>query len=232
MSSEQDLVGFVARELRACADARKAAGMAAYMKTDMPHYGVQKPDRVPVVREAIKRFGATGRTALERRVRALWKQPHREEKYVAIQMAVCQPELITSKSLPFYRRLIVEGAWWDFVDDVAIRLVGAALLRERAVVRPVLDTWLDGPDLWLRRTVIISQIKHKEQTDWRQLFADCLRRAHEREFFVAKAIGWALREYSKTAPERVSKFLLRHRDQLAPLSFREGSKVLVRAGKM
>ncbi len=230
--TDSDLVKFVARELRARANPEKARGMAAYMKTDMPHFGVQKPDREPVVREMLRRFPATSRTACERNVRALWRQPHREEKYVAIQYAVRHRDLISSKSLPFYERLIRQGAWWDFVDDVAIRLVGEALRRERDVVRPVLEEWLEDDDMWIRRTVLISQIKHKEETSWRHLFADCLARAHEKEFFIRKAIGWALRDYSYAAPERVQKFITRHRDVLSPLSVREGSKELARRGLM
>jgi 3-methyladenine DNA glycosylase AlkD len=206
--------------------------MAAYMKTDMPHHGVQKPDREPVARDMVRRFPATSRSSLQRAVLALWRQPHREEKYLAIQYAVRHPDLIGSKSLPLYARLIREGAWWDLVDDVAIRLVGAALLDERKVVRPVLERWLAGSNPWLRRSVIISQVKHGEATDWRALFADCEASMHEREFFIAKAIGWALRAYSYTAPERVKRFLLRHRDRMRPLGFREGSKALVRQGLM
>lgn len=206
--------------------------MAAYMKTDMPHYGVQKPDREPVARAMVRQFPASSRASLRRAVLALWGQPHREEKYLAIQFAVRHPDLITASSLPLYKQLIREGAWWDFVDDIAIRLVGRALLDDRAKVRPVLEKWLEGRDLWLRRSVIISQIKHKEATSWRHLSADCVARMHEKEFFVAKAIGWALREYSYTEPDRVQAFLLEHREQMQPLSFREGAKALVRRGLM
>src|SRR5690606_33699083 len=102
--------------------------------------------------------------------------------------------------LDLYERMVVEGAWWDLVDDVAANLVGALLLGHRAAMRPVMEAWVDDDDMWRRRTAILSQVRHRDQTDAEMLFDFCRRRAHETEFFIRKAIGWALREYSKTDP--------------------------------
>ena len=85
-------------------------------------------------------------------------------------------------------------------------------------------------DLWVRRAALLSQIRHKEVTDERQLFAHCLRCAPDQAFFIRKAIGWALRDYSYTAPHSVRDFLLAHRGRLSGLSFREGAKQLIRTG--
>jgi 3-methyladenine DNA glycosylase AlkD len=123
--------------------------------------------------------------------------------------------------------MIVEGAWWDFVDDIAIRLVGMVLLDDRERMHPKLDRWIDDPNMWIRRTAILSQIKHRDRTDQDQLFGYCLKRADEKEFFIRKAIGWALREYAKTEPDAVREFALNHRDQLSGLSFREATKHLL-----
>ena len=222
----QELVRFVQTRFRALANPRKAGPMAAYMKTDMPFYGVQKPARVAVLREAKAKFPIETRSQYESAILALWKLPHREEKYAAIWIAQGFDEFIVPASLPLYRRLIVEGAWWDFVDDVAIRLVGRLTLDHRSKLAPIMDRWIDDKDMWLRRSAIISHIKHKKETDEEQLFDHCLRRAHEKEFFIRKAIGWALREYAYTAPEAVRKFVIEHRAKLSPLSFREASKHL------
>ena len=224
-----ELIRFVRSRFKAMADPPKARDMAAYMKTDMPFYGVQKPNRVLVYREATTRFPITARAHYVDAIQGLWSQPHREEKYLAIQFAMGHPRFITLASLPLYRRLILEGAWWDFVDDISIRLVGRVVLQERAKVRPIMDRWVDSPgtrNMWLRRSAIISHISHGEQTDQRQLFGHCLRRCDEKEFFIRKAIGWSLRHYARTAPKAVCGFLMEHRDELSPLSFREAGKHL------
>lgn len=220
------LVRFVRQRFELVADPKKAGPMAAYMKTDMPFYGIQKPDRVPVYRELKRQFAPESRAAYEKAVRELWELPHREEKYAAIQYAMSFPEYMTLASLPMYRRLIVEGAWWDFVDEVAIRIVGDVLFNQRRQTRPKMDRWIDDSNMWIRRSALISQVKHKWETDEDQLFDHCLRRSGEKEFFIRKAVGWALRDYAWTAPDRVRKFLVKHRDELSPLSFREAAKRL------
>ncbi len=131
---------------------------------------------------------------------------------------------ITSDNLDLYRRIIVEGAWWDFVDDVAANCVGVVHRKERALMEPVIEAWVDDDFMWLRRTALLSPLKHKSETDYVTLFDHCLRRAHETEFFIRKAIGWTLREYAKTEPDRVRYFLLEHRDRWSGLTLREASK--------
>ncbi len=225
-----EIPAWVTAELSAVANPAKAAPMAAYMKTDMPFFGVQKPARDRIARELRRRTAAPGRRELERLVRALWKLPHREQKYLAIQVARTWPDLIGPASLPLYEKLIREGAWWDFVDEVAIKLVGASWQAEPAKVAPLLDEWIDDDDLWIRRTAIIVQVGAKKATDWRRLSKYCRRCMHEKEFFIRKAIGWALRDYSYAEPERVKAFLEEHRGQLSGLSYREGANALRRSG--
>lgn len=221
-----DLVEYVQAELTARADPARAAQMAAYLKTDMPLYGVQMSGTRDISRQLKGRF--VPQTAAEYRamVETLWALPHREEKHLAIAIARAHRAFIAFDQVDLYRRLIVEGAWWDFVDTIASRLIGDVLLNEREEMRPVLGRWIDGDDMWLRRTAIISQLAHKERTDAAMLFDYCRRRAFEKEFFIRKAIGWALRQYARTDPEAVTDFLRQHRDELSGLSFREASKHL------
>ena len=221
-----DLVDLVATELSSRADAEKAVGMAAYMKTDMPFYGVQKKGRVEVLREIQKRVSIDDVAAYRSAVETLWEQPHREEKYLAIAIAKRHDEFLTFDNIDLYRRLIVEGAWWDFVDEVAIHCVGIVFLNERERTIATIEEWIDDEVMWLRRTSLIAPIKHKSATDYEMLFDHCLRRAAEKEFFIRKAIGWTLREYAKTEPDRVRDFLLQHRTVWSGLSFREASKHL------
>jgi 3-methyladenine DNA glycosylase AlkD len=229
------------------ADPHKAQPMASYMKTDMPFHGVQKPARAKIAAELRQQYPLSTRRDYECAVRALWRLSHREEKYLALALADAYPEFKTHESIPLYRKLILEGAWWDFVDDIASRCVGWVVLHEREPAastslsgsselwiggREMLDHWVTDENMWIRRSALLAHLRHKEKTDARQLFTHCLMLAGEREFFIRKAIGWALRQYSITSPRAVGEFLRHHRSELSPLSYREGAKHLVREGLM
>lgn len=220
------LTTFVAEQLADVADPHKAGPMAAYLKTDMPFYGVQKAGRVTILRAVKVRFPPSDRDAYRTAVLALWAQPHREEKYLAIGYARSFPQFVTLSSVPLYRRLIVEGAWWDLVDGIATSLIGDVLLNQRRRMTPKVVAWIDDRDMWLRRTSILAQIGHKKDTDADLLFEACERRMHETEFFIRKAIGWALRDYARTDPDAVAAFVTEHRDDLSGLSYREATKHL------
>jgi 3-methyladenine DNA glycosylase AlkD len=217
---------FVTHGLAKKADPDKGLRMQAYMKTDMPFYGVQKPGRRPIVSELIKRFPPGSNDEYRKLVLGLWDLPHREEKYVALSAARKFGPFITPANLDLYRRLIVEGSWWDLVDEVATHLIRSLVLDYPLETWPMVDSWIADEDLWLRRTAIICQVGAKERTDPDRLFAFCERRAPEKEFFIRKAIGWALREYSKTDPSAVVGFVESHRDELSGLSRREATRLL------
>lgn len=226
MKKRDDLVKYIQSSFKKLADKQKSVEMAAYMKTTMPFYGIQKPDRSPIYKTIKKDFKPETQKEYEAFVLGLWNLPHREEKYTALEVALQHKNFITTDSLDLYEQLIREGAWWDFVDVIAVHLVGQTLLDERKKVKPLMDKWIKDDDMWIRRTAILSQNKHKKETDEKMLFDYCKKRMHEREFFIAKAIGWALREYSYTNPRAVKQFLKENANELAPLSVREGGKRL------
>ena len=217
---------FIREQFRALANPSNARPMAAYMKTNMPFYGIKKPDRVPVLREMDRLFPINSRAEYKKAITSLWSLPHREEKYAAIHIAVKHKKFIVPEMLPLYRRMITDGAWWDFVDDIAIRLVGTLVLEHRDLMNPKMDRWIENGNMWVRRSAILCQNKHRKQTDHKRLFGYCLHRAHETEFFIRKAIGWALREYAYAEPKRVRSFLKRHRAELSGLSYREAARHL------
>ncbi|HEX2420755.1 MAG TPA: DNA alkylation repair protein [Acidimicrobiia bacterium] len=226
MTDIHSLLRFVQAELGALADPAKAAPMQAYMKTDMPFYGVPKPARLPIARELKRRFPPADAGQYRRNVLALWNLPHREEKYLAVGYARQFPAFVTFDQIDLFERLIVEGGWWDLVDELASPIVSRVVLIQRQQMGPVLERWIESPVLWLRRAAIICHNGHRDATDWPQLSDFCLRRAHEKEFFIRKAIGWALREYARTNPAAVRDFLRRHGDRLSGLSYREAAKHL------
>jgi 3-methyladenine DNA glycosylase AlkD len=216
--------------LQSQANPKNAREMAAYMKTEMPFYGVQKKKRIQLNAILKKSFVPTSKEEYEENILALWNEPHREEKYTAIEYAQWWPQFIHMNSLALFETLVREGGWWDLVDGVATRLVSPVLRNHRATVRGILDQWVRDDDLWIRRAALLAHMHHKEKTDHRRLFRDCRMLAPEKEFFIRKALGWILRHYSESSPERVKSFLERNQTRLSGLSFREGSKHLKKAG--
>jgi 3-methyladenine DNA glycosylase AlkD len=215
------MIEAVRRELAARADPAKAAGMQAYMKSELPFLGVQKAGRAEVARAVFPAYPLDGFDVWRDTVLRLWRQAtYREERYLAIALARDRRYRAhrTMAALPLYEELIVTGAWWDFVDEVAIRLVGELELGS------FLRDWAVDEDMWKRRTAIIAQVTRR--ADARLLF-DCIEpNRADREFFIRKAIGWALREHAKLDPDAVARYCATH--ELSALSRREALRNLDR----
>ena len=189
--------------------------MRAYVKSAMPCLGVQARGVGEVCRAVEPR-------SLEE-LRRLWDEAeYREERYVAIGLSA---RFVIPEALPLFEHMIVTGAWWDLVDTVAIHRVGPLLPG----IRETVLAWSRGPDLWQRRAAIICQNARRAETDVPLLHASIEANLAERDFFVRKAIGWALRERSKLAPDEVRQFVETH--ELSPLSRREALKHLGSPGR-
>ncbi len=214
----------VSARLAQAADPDKAPAMQAYMKSDMPFYGVQKAGRTGILRDLVGEYRPKTGDSYRELVLALWNLDHREEKYIALGVARHFKAHIVPTQIDLYHRLITEGAWWDLVDEVATHLIRDLVVGDRVESWSVVDSWIDDDDMWLRRTALICQVGAKDHTDPDRLFAFCAARAHEEEFFIRKAIGWALRDYARTDPPAVASFINDHVGQLSGLSYREGSK--------
>lgn len=149
--------------------------------------------------------------------------PQREYTYAALDLAVRYRKTI--HRLPFIKALIETDSWWDSVDILASNVLGY-FVEAHPKHLDTMDQWIQDDNFWVRRSALLCQLKWKENTDQVRLFAYCKRFAHESEFFTRKAIGWAPREYSKSAPEAVEHFINENRSKLSPLSLREGSRLL------
>jgi 3-methyladenine DNA glycosylase AlkD len=228
-----DLARLVRQRIAGAADADKAPQMQAYMKSAMPYRGVTADPLRRLMKRTLDEHQLPGRDAWESCVRELWDTAEfREVKYAALAVAShwlyrCYQDPAT---LPLYRHLVVSGAWWDLVDPVATRSIGGILTDRRDDVTPLIRAWSVDDDLWLRRTAILSQLHHKEQTDLHLLTevveANLEGTRHGREFFVRKAIGWALRQHARVDPAWVRDFVAVHEDTLSGLSRREALKHL------
>jgi 3-methyladenine DNA glycosylase AlkD len=225
-----EFVSAVRAALEAEADPARAAGQQAYMKSEMPFLGITSARRRavvrPVLRDPAHRFAS--RAEWEVGVRALWDgATRREERYAALDLLRLPTYRVwhDAEVLPLARDLIVSGAWWDLVDETA-HVVGEALLAEPTAVAPVMRDWAVDPDRWLRRVAVISQLWHRDRADTALLEATILPNLDDRDFFVRKAIGWALRQHARTDPDWVRAFVAAHADRLSGLSCREALKHL------
>lgn len=215
--------------LVAAADPTQAEPMRAYMKSEMPYLGVKAPALRRVCRAVFATHPLSGFAQWEATVRALWREAaYREERYAAIELAgdrryrACQ----TLDALPLYEELIVTGAWWDYVDALAIHQIGDLLRRYPDVMAATMLAWRRDADRWRRRTAIICQNSFKAATGEALLYACIEPNVSDRDFFIRKSIGWALREYAKTAPDSVRAFVAAHESAISPLSRREALKHL------
>ncbi|HZC71388.1 MAG TPA: DNA alkylation repair protein [Jatrophihabitans sp.] len=226
MPADAELIAAVRAGLHELADPARAPGMAAYMKSTMPCLGVRLPQVRGIVRAAARERPPRTTAELRDTVLKLWREAaYREERYAATALLnapgvrrLREPDLIT-----LYQELIVTGAWWDHVDEVSGR-VGELLLEFPAQIRPVVAGWQRSTDRWLRRTSIICQRSARDRTDLALLTGAIEANADDRDFFLRKAIGWALRSYAYTDPEWVRAFVSGHK--LSPLSVREATKHL------
>jgi 3-methyladenine DNA glycosylase AlkD len=226
VAADVELIGAVRAALREAAQPELARPMQAYMKSATPFLGV----RVPVMRtltraEAKLRPFATSADLTDTVLR-LWREAgYREERYAAITLlgTPAARRLWEPSVLQTLRELIVTGAWWDYVDELAHR-VGDLLLRWPAEVRPAVVTWTRSEDRWLRRASIICQLGTRDQADVELLTIAIEAAVNDSDFFVRKAIGWALRDYARTNPAWVRSFTETH--ELSPLSRREALKHL------
>ncbi len=229
MAEGERLVADVRAALAEAGDPERAIGQQAYMKSALPFRGLQAPDLRRVCRALFDSQPLPDRAGWERTVRTLWDEAaYREERYAAI--ALTGHRLYRGYQdpsvLPLYEHMIVTGAWWDHVDELASRRVGPVLLAYPAEVTPVMRAWSTDADRWRRRSSIICQLAAKQQTD-RALLTDCvLANLDDRDFFLRKAIGWALRQYARVDPGWVRAFVAEHRERMSPLSVREATKHL------
>lgn len=226
------LADTISAGLAAAADPAAGRAMAAYLKTTMPCLGVHAPQRRAIVREALGGAGAPGLDREGRRDLAerLWSRPHREEKYAALDVLLARSRDIGFDDVARYERLVVEGAWWDLVDPIATRVGPRLFAIDPQRATGVVRRWAGSPDLWLRRSALLAQRGRRDATDEALLFELCAAMAGERDFFVRKAIGWALRDYAATAPDAVAAFVAAH-PELSALSVREATRHLARPAR-
>jgi 3-methyladenine DNA glycosylase AlkD len=210
-------------------DASKAAPMAKYMRDQFAYLGIPSPQRKTLTREIFQTLGLLKEPIDAELVQDLWNLPEREYQYVAVDYLDRQRKKLMPAHADLLEHCVTHKSWWDTIDPLAH--VAGALVRLHPVTLECIEAWARHENFWLRRISILHQLAFKRDTDEARLFRYILLNAHDTEFFIRKAIGWALREYSYTSPDAVQKFVRDHAQELSSLSRREALKALERKRK-
>jgi len=213
--------------LRPLADAQQAVPMRAYMLNQFAFLGIRAPARRQALR-GLPKLSAWTAPELLALADKLWDLPEREFQYVAVDLLAKHHRQLGHESVAHLLQLVQCKPWWDTVDGLA-GVVGDILLRARAGqpdAQRAMDACLSHPNLWVRRVAMLHQLGWKAHTDEVRLLHYALALAPEPDFFIRKAIGWALRDHARTRPEAVRAFLAQHAQSLSGLTRREAAKHL------
>jgi 3-methyladenine DNA glycosylase AlkD len=247
MTVRRKLIREIRQHLKEAGDPDRARGQQAYMKSTMPYYGVRTPELRRRVRALIRKGALRDQPFVDAgdlrdTVLALWHgAKFREERLAAIELceARAHDSLQTLELLPMYEEMITTGAWWDLVDPLAGHRLRRLLEKYPRQMSRRMRQWSTAklahpesrdqsrdPAVWKRRSAILCQLARKNETDLALLYDVIEPSLDNPEFFLRKAIGWALRHHSWTDPDEIERYVEQHRDRLSALSKREATRNL------
>ncbi|WP_455037579.1 DNA alkylation repair protein [Leptotrichia massiliensis] len=201
----------------------QAQKMSKYMLNKFEYIGIKTPERRKIFKNSFKEYKNKEKIDWEF-VNKCWENKYREFQYVAADYLKNMKDKLTIDDIPKFKQLILKKSWWDTIDNLDMT-IGALALKDSNVNKILLEWSLDE-NIWLRRIAIDHQLLRKEKTDTELLEKILKNNLGQAEFFINKAIGWALRDYSKTNPNWVKNFIEKNREKMAKLSIREASKYL------
>jgi len=199
----------------------RAPAMRAYMRDQFEFLGIATPDRRAAAKPLLKRFKAAPAEILLELAQNLWELPQREYQYVALDLLAMHYRAMQPEHIPALLGFVQRKSWWDTVDGLAA-IIGDILNGRH----DHMDDAIKQTDFWIRCIAILHQLGWREKVDTERLFGYALSQGQEKEFFIQKAIGWALRDYARHAPDAVRDFLSTNKNRLAPLTVREAAKHL------
>ncbi len=198
--------------------------MKSYMRNKFEFYGIKALQRRKIFRKVNKELGIIEKRELINFIKKVWNYPQREMQYAGIDMALEFKNDIQKADIKIFEYMIVNKSWWDTVDTVSQKLVGNYLKKFNIYKLDMVRAWLNSDNIWLWRNALLFQLKYKKDLDVDLLINVLHELMDVDEFFIQKAIGWILREYSKTDAEFVKKFIKENKNSLSSLAFREGYK--------
>ncbi|MFH1050042.1 MAG: DNA alkylation repair protein [bacterium] len=208
------------------ADSKNAVFMKKYMREQFDYFGMKSQIRSDLYKSFLKEYGLPPLENLNEYVRYLWEKSERDFQYTAMFIVTRLFKKADENLIDLLEYMITNKSWWDTVDYIAARLVGDYFIKYPEQIIPVTEKWMASGNMWLQRSALLFQLKYKKNTDEKLLYNYIERLAEHKDFFIRKAIGWALREYSKTNPKSVEKFIKSH--TLSPLSVKEGLRRILK----
>lgn len=210
------------KQLKSKGSAVIASGAKAYLRNQFEFFGVKAPERRQVLAEFLKSHGLPHQKEFESIMKSAWNHPCREMQYVSMEIAFKMKKHFSIESIQLLEYLISNKSWWDTVDYIAPQLVSSYFKSFPEMQAETIDKWMASDNIWLQRSCILFQLKAKDNTDEGLLYKLIKELAAHPDFFIRKAIGWALREYAKKKPESVKLFV--DSTELSGLSKREALK--------
>lgn len=201
-----------------------ASGQKAYMKNKFEFYGINAPLRKELQKPFLLKLHLPAKKDLGKIVKTLWELPQREFQMFAQELAGKYKKELVKEDIKLLQYMITHKSWWDTVDFIAAHLVGAYFKIYPELRQKITDKWLKSGNMWLQRSALLFQLKYKAEVDVDLLSINIKYLLGSKEFFINKAIGWALRQYSKTNPDWVRSFV--SNNNLHPLSRREALRLI------
>lgn len=215
---------FVLKQHENIEEARK---MSQYMKDQFNYFGLRAPQMREVAKKFLQEKGFPSLNDVPNVIKQMYSCDERELQIIALYIMDHKLKKdLEVRDIELLEYMITTKSWWDTVDHIASNQVGTYFKKFPEQVEKYVEKWLNSDNIWLIRTAILYQLKYKQDTNFEFLKEIILRSTGTREFFINKAIGWALREYSKIDRDAVVTFIYEHNEILSNLSVREGLKWL------
>lgn len=219
-----DFIHTLEAEFAKHADAKVAFEQKQYLRGQFEYYGLKTPIRREVQKPFLAKEFLPSKNEMKKIVQTCWEKPQREFHYFGQELALKYAKKLEKEDLPFLEYLITHKSWWDTIDHIATKLVKPYFKKFPELRNTTIDKWLASENMWLQRSSILFMLKDKEQTDLEYLEYVINSLLDSKEFFINKAIGWILRDYSRIDEDWVVDFV--ERTPLEPLSKREALRLL------
>ena len=224
-TSTKEYISALKEVFVANADKTTAAGQKAYMKNNFEFFGIKTPVRRLLVKPFLEKAYLPAKSDMKKTVPELWVLPQREFHYFGQELAAKFKKQADEKDIELFEMMVLNNSWWDTVDFIAVHLMGNYFKQHPQKIESYVNKWLAGDNMWLQRCALLFQLKYKHATDTVLLASVIKKLSGSKEFFIKKAIGWVLREYSRTNPEWVKKFV--HNNTISNLSKKEALRLMV-----
>lgn len=219
-----DLIKTLEAEFIKHADAKKASEMKAYLRNQFAFFGISAPDRREIQKPFLIKKYLPEKSELDSIVKTLWEKPEREYHYFSQELTYRYKKQFEIQDISLFEFMVTHNSWWDTVDFIATKLMSEYFKMYPEQKKVCTQKWLESDHIWLQRSALLFQLKYKDDLDTDLLSSTIRALNHSKEFFITKAIGWILREYSRTDPDWVTKFV--SNTSLQPLSKREALRLL------